>query len=108
MHRILLFFVLILLAASIAYADINEAYSALGKGNYSQAFSMFKNYAEQGDAEAQYALGLLYYDGKGVNQDFQQSAKWIRKAAEQELADAQLALGNFYFDGEGVKQDYDA
>ena len=107
MHRILLFLVLILSAASIAYADINEAYSALEKENYTQAFSIFKQYAEQGDAEAQYALGTLYYEGKGINQDIQQSVNWMQKAAEQGLADAQLALGDLYFNGEGVKQDYD-
>src|ERR1039457_2692174 len=108
MRKILLILVLILSAAPIAHADIDEAYSALERGTYSQAFSMFKQYAEQGDAEAQYVMGKLYYEGKGVTQDFQQSAKWMREAAEQGRADAQLSLGNFYFDGEGVKQDYNA
>ena len=108
MHRILLILALIVSVTSIAHANIDEAYSTLEKGNYTQAFGMFKHYAEQGDAEAQYVLGMLYYDGKGVNQDFQLSAKWIRKAAEQGRADAQVALGDLYFEGEGVKQDYDA
>jgi TPR repeat protein len=92
---------------SIVYADINDAYSALEKGSYTRAFTMFKQYAEQGDAEAQYVLGTLYYDGNGVKPDSQMAAKWIRKSAEQGRADAQLALGNFYFDGEGVRQDYE-
>lgn len=108
MRRILLTVVFMLSAASIAFADINDAYSALEKGNFARAFSMFKQYAEQGDAEAQYVLGTLYHEGKGVDQDSQQSARWIRKAAEQGRADAQFALGNLYFDGEGVKQDFNA
>jgi TPR repeat protein len=108
MYRIVLILVLIVSAASIAHADIDEAYSALEKGNNTQAFSMFRHYAERGDAEAQYVLGTLYYDGTGVTQDFKQAAKWIQIAAEQGRTEAQLALGNLYFDGEGVTQDYEA
>lgn len=108
MHRMVLFFVLMLSAASISYAGIDEAYSALEKGNYTQAFSMFMHNAEQGEAEAQYAVGMLYYDGKGVHQDSRQAAQWMLKAAGQGLSDAQLVLGNLYFEGEGVQQDYEA
>jgi Fe2+ transport system protein B len=39
--------------------------------------------AEQGDANAQYELGLLYIDGEGVSQDHAKASEWIRKAAEQ-------------------------
>ena len=39
--------------------------------------------AEQGNADAQYYLGLSYYNGKGVAQDYAAAASWLRKAAEQ-------------------------
>ena len=39
--------------------------------------------AEHGDAEAQYSLGLYYYHGNGVSQDYKEAAKWFSKAAEQ-------------------------
>ena len=39
--------------------------------------------AEQGDAEAQTSLGLMYDNGKGVPQDYAEAVKWYRKAAEQ-------------------------
>lgn len=42
--------------------------------------------AEQGDAEAQFSLGVCYFGGLGVEQSYTKAVKWYRKAAEQELA----------------------
>ena len=39
--------------------------------------------AEAGDASAQNKLGLLYYDGKGVPQNYGQAKEWFEKAAKQ-------------------------
>ncbi len=61
--------------------------------------------AEQGDAEAQYNLGVLYDLGHGVPQDDTQAALWYRKAAEQGYAYAQNNLGVLYDLGHGVPQD---
>ena len=62
--------------------------------------------AEQGDAQAQYALGTMYRDGQGVAQDYTQALLWWRKAAELGVIDAQLALGNIYAGGTGVARDH--
>ena len=62
--------------------------------------------AEQGDAKAQYKLGLCYVLGEGVAKDKVEAVKWFRKAAEQWDADAQYALVFCYDSIEsGVKQD---
>ncbi len=61
--------------------------------------------ATQGDMDAQYKLGSLYYSGDGVKQDFSQSALWYRRAAQQGNVDAQYSLGNMYLMGEGIDQD---
>ena len=61
--------------------------------------------AEQGDATAQYNLGVCYGDGVGVTQDYSQAAHWFRQAAEQGHAFAQHSLGNSYFRGYGVTKD---
>jgi hypothetical protein len=61
--------------------------------------------AASGDAEAQCILGDSYYDGKGVPQDYTQTAFWWHKAAEQGYANAQYNLGDSYHDGQGVPQD---
>ena len=39
--------------------------------------------ANQGDANAQYRLGICYFNGKGVRRNFVKAATWFRKAAEQ-------------------------
>ncbi len=62
--------------------------------------------AEQGDAEAQNKLGLVYYNGQGVVQSYEEAAKWFRKAAEQGHAIAQGNLGFAYDKGLGVPQSY--
>ena len=74
--------------------------------------------AEQGDAEAQYELGLrhlwdsvysqrrgLLHSSKFVPADRVEAAKWFRKAAEQGHAKAQSNLGWMYYYGNGVPKD---
>ena len=61
--------------------------------------------AECEDAQAQFALGLMYYKGEGVPQDYAAAAKWFRRAAEQGDAVAQNNLGVMYHEGKGVARD---
>lgn len=62
--------------------------------------------AEQGYAEAQYKLGLMYHKGKDVPRDDKEAVRWYRMAAEQGLAEAQYILGLKFENGTGVLQDY--
>ena len=50
--------------------------------------------AKAGDADAQYQLGLWYYEGgnEAVEQDYQKAAEWFTKAAEQGFVKAQKTL----------------
>ena len=59
----------------------------------------------QGDAEVQLALGVMYFVGDGVPQDYAQARSWFEKAAAQGHAMAQFNLGVMYRDGKGVRQD---
>lgn len=59
-----------------------------------KAAELFRQAAEQGDAESQYRLGLLYQEGRVVQRDSDLAAKWFRKAAEQGHAKAQGKLGH--------------
>ena len=61
--------------------------------------------ADQGDAAAQYNLGLMYTKGEGVPKDEAEAVKWYRLAAEQGYAKAQGALGAMYALGRGVLKD---
>ena len=62
--------------------------------------------AQQGDAGAQFKLGLLYADGRGVAINYEESAKWLRLAAEQGETEAQNSLSFAYAKGKGVGQNY--
>jgi TPR repeat protein len=50
-------------------------------------------------------MGIKYYKGKEVPQDYNEAAKWFRLSAEQGDTVAQTSLGKMYYDGKGVKQD---
>jgi TPR repeat protein len=67
---------------------------------------VYRQAAEQGDANSQYDLAMMYYRGQGVAQDYKQAFKWFAKAAEQGLAEAQNNLGLMYSEGKGVTRDY--
>jgi len=64
-----------------------------------------RQHAEQGDADAQNTLGVMYYNGEGVPQDYVEAVRWYRRAADQGLAAAQFNLAVMYDRGRGVPQD---
>lgn len=57
-----------------------------------EAFEYYLKAARQGDAEAQYNLGVCYRKGYGVEKDLTEAVKWLRKAADQGFAEAQDML----------------
>lgn len=86
-------------------ASLSAAEKALKEKDYATAFRLFKPLAEQGNAEAQASLGLMYGLGQGVNKDFVEAFKWYRSAAEQGNSWAQANLGFAYVNGLGTKKD---
>jgi len=86
-------------------ADLNDAFIAYDKGDYKTTLDELRPLAEQGDAKAQFYLGVMYTLGSGVLKDDKEAVKWYRKAAEQGLADAQYNLSVSYGRGIGVTQD---
>ena len=52
----------------------------------------YRKAAEQGDADAQYNLGVCYANGYGLQKDLTQAMFWFRKAADQGHAKAREAL----------------
>lgn len=66
----------------------------------------YRTRAEQGDAEAQYALCSVYRTGRGVPQSYAEAYLWCRKAADQSYAKAQYGVGYLYYYGYGVDGDF--
>jgi uncharacterized protein len=58
-----------------------------------------KPLAENGNADAQFKLGSLYYQGWGLPQDYAEAIRWFRKSAEQFHPHAQVTLGTIYAEG---------
>ena len=90
-----------------AMADsLSEAEVAYNAKDYTKAGKLLRPLAEQGNANAQLDLGIMYDLGQGVLQDYREAAKWYRLAAEQGNAIAQSSLGVIYRNGQGVLQNY--
>ena len=97
-----------LLISFNSFAAIQPDADAYERGDYSPAFTLIEKLAEQGDAKAQYNLGLMYDKGDGTPQNYKAAIKWYTKSAEQGHAKAQNNLGAMYYEGEGTPQDYKA
>ena len=93
---------------SVVFAgDLQDGLDAAVRGDYKTAYKLWLPLAEQGDAEAQYNLGVMYEHSLGVPQDYKTAVKWYRLSAEQGLAIAQSRLGFLHLLGiRGVQQDY--
>lgn len=78
--------------------DANSApkTEALAEQTPEQKFASTLKAAERGDAEAQYNLGSMYWNGEGVTKDLATAVEWYRKSAEQGSREAQLNLGWIY------------
>ena len=62
---------------------------------------------DQGDIDAQFKLGNMYYRRTGVEQDYKTAMLWYMRAADQGHAEAQMYIGFIFDDGIGVKQNYE-
>jgi TPR repeat protein len=94
------------LAVSVAAGPLEDATTAYERGDYATALPLLRPLADQGDANAQVYLGIMYRTGRGVTRNKAEAAKWFHKAADQGLARAQSSLGNMYEFGDGVAQDH--
>ena len=109
MKKLTLTFLIILftLTSNVVWsADYNKGLTAYYSGDYATALREWKPLAEQGDASAQYNLGVMYDNGYGVPQDDKTAVKWYTLAAEQGHVDAQYSLGVMYYNGKGILRDY--
>lgn len=97
---------LLCLSAAVSAGPLDDATAAWKAKDYATLSRILRPLAEQGEAWAQYNLGLMYDNGDGVPQDYAAALRWYRKAADQGFSLAQYSLGLMYFHGQGVRQDY--
>jgi len=63
------------------------------------------DFADNGDADAQFNIGMKYYRGDGVVKDYGKAAEWFRKAADQGHATGQWYIAVLHFNGHGLPKD---
>lgn len=93
------------MTSAIAHADLATGLAAFRAGDYGLALSQLQPLAKQGDAQAQFYVGVAYQKGWGVIADSDKAAAWYRRAAEQGMNKAQHNLALLYLRGEGVEAD---
>jgi hypothetical protein len=74
------------------------------KQDFESDFYSFIDLAEEGDADAQFNIGNIYYNGIGVDENDKEAAVWYHKAAKQGHAAAQFDLASMYYIGQGVEE----
>ncbi|MBK8639966.1 MAG: SEL1-like repeat protein [Chromatiaceae bacterium] len=78
---------------------------AFDQGKYDRARAILLPLAAAGDPVAQFYIGKMYAEGRGLEKDEVQGVNWYRKSAEQGHTKAENNLGVMYLDGKGVAKD---
>lgn len=78
------------------------------KQDYMQAFKWYERSALQGNAVAQYNLGVILLVGHHDKESKQYGVRMLRAAADSDIPLAQFNLGVAHAQGHGVKKDHAA
>ncbi len=97
----------LLFTLPLAATDFDTAFAAYEAGEYRTAYRGFKRMAHDHHVQAQYLLGLLYFNGQGVRKDVQRGVEWLKEAAGNGSYRAAAELGHIYATGNGVRMDAD-
>ena len=107
LNRLLISVSLCCFVATANAAPIDDATAAYIKGDYAQAFKLFRPLAAEGNSSSQNALGFMYVQGLGVTRNYQEAVKWHSLAAAEGNVIAQFNLGVMHHRGTGVSKDYE-
>jgi hypothetical protein len=105
--RISLIALLITSVAAIASGEEKTGMNAvklMEQGKSEEAIQIFESLAAKGDTKAMVQLGLYYYEGIGVKQDYPKAMDWWLMAFTNQNADAFVNLGVMHRDGQGVPE----
>ncbi len=75
--------------------------------DYNKALECFNQAAKLGVSDAMNYLGIMYFDGTGVEKNYSLAAAWFVKAIQTDSGNAHAAynLGRMYYLGVGVNRD---
>ena len=104
-----LFYLVLISIMSIStnlLADNDIGYKYYQKGNYDKALKIWAVEADEGNKEAFYNIGLLYFFGNGVEKNLSLAFEYCQKAAFMGSPRAQNNLAFMYIKGLGVEKSY--
>jgi TPR repeat protein len=82
-HAIAAIILVLGFATPVVAGPLEDADAAIKRRDYATALRLIRPLAEQGDANAQYNLGVFYDNGLGVPQDRVRAHMWLNLAAMQ-------------------------
>lgn len=77
------------------------------EGNHRKAAWLYDKAARQNHPKAQFFLGIMYLQGRGVTKDTQKALELITRSASQGFFKAQYLLAQMYLKGVGVQKNVD-
>lgn len=95
---------LVFVSAGALADEFEDAVVAYQAGDYASAYPVFMNMAGAGNSSAETMLGVMYFNGQGVEQNESFAAIWFYKAARKGNPNAHLAFGSLHIRGVGVLQ----
>ena len=84
--------------------DYASGIAAFEAKNFKQAMQFLLPMAEEGNADAQHRVAIMYQNGLGHVENPSQAYKWMKASAEQGYALAQHGIGFMYMQGDCVDQ----
>ena len=94
------------LALASTQSPFNKGWELYQKGDFGGALAKWKPLADKGDARAQFNLGVMYDEGRGVLQSREDAVLWWKKAAKSGNPHAKHNLGLAYLSGDGVERNF--
>lgn len=97
---------MVVVGAPASANALREGIAAFNREDYVRAAFLLRPLGENGNPHAQTYLGFMYYYGRGVPQNYEESVRFYGNAAESGVPLAQYQYGLMFDKGLGVPQDY--
>ncbi len=81
--------------------ELEDAVAAMRSGDFAEAYCIMRPLADAGDADSQYNIGWMYFNGYGLRVNDGLALQWWLKASEQGHSDASFSIGMLYSLGDG-------
>jgi TPR repeat protein len=70
-------------SAPVIADPFDDGVAAYERGEYATALRLFQPLANEGNARAQFGLGVMYNNGRGVAQDYVRAHMWFNLSASR-------------------------